>query len=170
MIEDFIEAIEETFGKYKAGMRKAIEDQLTGLHSQDEIKLVKIIVENYDMGRPPNLKILLELMYKHKITIKVKGYGGMSVCEFCKYEYDQDLVTCPKCDKIRKYGAVRMYKMGEGKMHPFEISERKKQREKEEPSAEEIRKFHEYLAHTNGLKGLLWGKIKNLRKKVVNDE
>ena len=169
MIDDFIKEIEKTFGKYKTGMRSAIEDQLSGLNSQDEIKLLKIVVENYDMGRPPNLKILLEFMYKHRITIKMQGYGGMSVCEHCNFEYDESLVKCPKCNKLRIYGVVKLYKMGEGKMHPFEISERLKQMEKAEPSAEEIRKFNEYLENTDGLKGLFWGKIKNLRNKEFSN-
>ena len=166
MIDDFIDEMEETYGKYKSGMKKAITDNLSDIDRDGEKKLMRIVVENYDMGRPPNLKILLELMYKNKINIKTHGYGGMSVCEFCNFEYDQDLIECPKCHKERKFGITRLYKMGEGKMHPFEIQRRKEEREAMEPPPEEIRKFNEYLSQTGGLTGLLMGKIKNLRKVV----
>lgn len=171
MIEDFIDEMESIYSKYKSGMKKAIITKLSGIDDYGERKLNRAVIENYDMGRPPSLKVLMELVYKYKIKVISQAYGGMSVCEFCNYEYDQELITCPKCNKIRNYGAVRLYKMGEGRMHPFEIAERKKQMELLEPSAEEIRKFNEYLANTNGLKGLLWGKIKNMRKtKAVNHD
>ena len=164
MIDDLIESIEDTYGKYKPGMKKAIEDKLSNIDDQTEKKLLSNLIADYDMGRPPNLKVIMGVMYKTGLNLLTQGYGGMSVCEYCNHEYDQALVLCPKCNKRRKFGVTRLYKMGEGKMHPFEISERRKAIEALEPSAEEIRKFNEYLTHTNGLKGLLWGKIKNLRK------
>jgi hypothetical protein len=164
MVDDFVDEIEETYGKYKSGMRKAITDKLFNIDKQDEQKLLKNLIENYDMARPPNLKIILEVMYKIGITLLSQGYGGMSICEHCNYEFDQALVRCPKCDKLRIYGVTRLYKMGEGKMHPFEIKERADAMKAQEPTAEEMRKFNEYLSHTGGLRGLLKGKIKNLRQ------
>ena len=164
MIDDVIEEMEETYGKYKSGMKSAIIDKLSRIDDEGEKQLIRAVVENYDMARPPSLKILLELMYKKKINTRIEGYGGMSICEFCNFEYDQELIACPKCNKQRKYGLTRLYKMGEGKMHPFEIQQRADKRKADEPSPEEIRKFNEYLSHTNGLMGLLKGKIKNLRQ------
>lgn len=164
MIDDFIDEMEGTYGKYKPGMKKAIKDKLENIEEHSEKRLLKNLIESYDMARPPNLKVIMDVIYKTGISLLTQGFGGMSVCEHCNYEFDQDLVACPKCKKIRIYGKTRLYRMGEGPMHPFEISERRKAIESVEPSAEELRKFNEYLANTNGLKGLLWGKIKNLRK------
>ena len=163
MVEDLIESLEDAFGKYKPGMKKAIKRKLSGIDSDSEKTLYRGLTEDYDLARPPSLKVIMGEMYKNGINVANQGYGGMSICEFCQYEYDQELVNCPKCGKIRKYGIIKLYKMGEGIMHPFNIQERKEKRKAMEPSEEEIQKFNEFLAHTGGLKGLLKDKIKNIR-------
>lgn len=167
MIDNFITEIEDTYGNYKSGMRKAIVEKLCNMDEQTEQKLLKSLIESYDLARPPNLKVILETMYRIGISLLTQGYGGMSICEHCNYEFDQALVRCPKCNKLRIYGVTRMYKMGEGQMHPFAVSERQKSIEAQEPTAEEARKFQELMQNTGGLQGMLKDKIKNLRK-VVN--
>lgn len=108
MIDEFITEIENTFGKYKSGMKKAITDKMLGLDENGFDDLLRFLIEDYDMARPPSLKVIMGECYRHKISLNHEEFYGVSVCEFCGQEFSQSLIRCPKCEKIRKYGLTRL--------------------------------------------------------------
>ena len=107
-MEEFINSLEETFGKYRQGMRKAIEEKLCSVNQSDFDNLLKYLLEDYDMARPPSLKVILGEIYRHNILLNRATMYGISVCEFCGQEFSQNVIVCPKCQKLRKYGVTRL--------------------------------------------------------------
>ena len=108
MINDFIDALEDTFGKYRHGMRTAIENKLSDVSEKGFDDLLRYVIEDYDMARPPSLKVLLGESYRHNISLNKATMYGISVCEFCGQEFSQNVISCPKCQKLRKYGVTKL--------------------------------------------------------------
>lgn len=105
MIDSFISNIEETFGKYKSGMRIAIENKLQFLSDVDFMDLLKFLTEDYDMARPPSLKVIMGEVFKHSINLgSIQTSYYVSVCENCNREFSHMELRCPQCQSIRKYG------------------------------------------------------------------
>ena len=77
MITDFLNILEDTFGKYRHGMRSAIEDKLTNITDNDFQELIKYLTEDYDLARPPSLKVIMGECYKHNIPLHLQNmlYG-----------------------------------------------------------------------------------------------
>lgn len=125
MIDGFIEEIENTFGKYKPGMRRAIYNKLTNLNENAFDELLKYIIEEYDMGRPPSLKVILSSMYHHDIRGAIQNQYICSVCEHCGMEFSANSYKCPHCKNIRKYGVVKILK-DKPPWHDAEIRQIKK--------------------------------------------
>ncbi len=108
MIGDFMDSMEDTFGKYKSGMRTAIENKLQYLSDANFIDLLKYLTEDYDMARPPSLKVIMGQVYKHSMSLGgVQSSYYVSVCENCGCEFSHMELRCPKCQSIRKYGLSR---------------------------------------------------------------
>lgn len=108
MITDFMKTLEDTFGKYKHGMKSAIENKISGLDDNGFADLLKYLTEDYDMARPPSLKVILGECYRHNIELNHADLYGISVCEFCDQEFSQSELFCSKCHKLRKYGITRL--------------------------------------------------------------
>jgi len=108
MINQFIDSIEDTFGKYKHGMRSAIEDKFSGLKDNDFLDLIKYLTEDYDMARPPSMKIILEECFRHNIPLNTKKVVySISICEHCGQHFSNDALKCPRCNKLRKVGITK---------------------------------------------------------------
>lgn len=108
MIDDFINTLEDTFGKYKHGMRTAIVNKISDLSDFGFADLLKYLTEDYDMARPPSLKIILGECVNHNIFLNHEDFYGISICEFCGQEFSQNILNCPQCQKLRKYGLTKL--------------------------------------------------------------
>jgi len=104
MIDAFITDMEDTFGKYRNGMSNVIKMVLKGMTQTSLDLLFKAATENYDLARPPSLKVLRDLIKDHRIPIDRNNYSWISVCEFCDHEFSTKSTQCPNCGKLRKYG------------------------------------------------------------------
>lgn len=109
MIDSFIEDIEESYGKYKGGMLGAIKQRLVNLTQENYDKLYSKLIMEYDMARPPSMKILLDTAHRHGIALnnKIDSYS-VSICEHCNKEFSVNSLVCPYCKKLRIYGIVKM--------------------------------------------------------------
>ncbi len=107
-LDGFIESLENTFGKYKAGMQSAIRLKLMNMTQEGYDTLLGYLVNDYDLARPPSLKVIMGEIYTHRINTFNIYITGVSVCEFCNREYSQDAYKCPHCGKLRKYGITRL--------------------------------------------------------------
>lgn len=149
-LDGFIETLESTFGKYKSGMNNHIRSKLFYVTQEGYDFLLNRLIEDYDLARPPSLKVIMREVYRHKIPLNNIEYIGISVCEFCNQEYSQNLVRCPRCQRLRKYGISRMVRMGENNIESKE----------EPPTLEEQREVKQLLEKAGGIKGLFRKAIK----------
>ncbi len=108
MIEDLLIDLEDTFGNYKHGMRTAIENKLSCIDEKEGDDLLRFLIEDYDMARPPSLKVIMGECYRHNISLNHEDLYGVSVCEFCGQEFSQSELYCLNCHKLRKYGITRL--------------------------------------------------------------
>ena len=108
LLDDFIYSLEDTFGKYKSGMQKVVRNKLSDMSQSSCDELLKHLTENYDMARPPSLKVILTEAYKYNIPLNTQKFYGISVCEFCGRDYSQDIIACPQCQRIRHYGITKL--------------------------------------------------------------
>ena len=125
MVNDFVESLEEVFGNYKAGMKKAIIRKLSDITSDNEKVLYRALTEDYDMARPPSLKAILTTMYNHNIKYVTHHKYICSVCENCGKEFSANSLYCPHCKKLRKYGVIRMLE-DKPPWHGTELAQMKK--------------------------------------------
>lgn len=146
MINNFMDTLEDTFGKYKHGMSNAIRDKLKGVKQGDLFNLIKYLTEDYDMARPPSLKVIMNECYKHDISLTTgEKILGISVCEFCGQEFPQNLLRCPNCKKRRMYGITKLVHVDGNYIEPEEAP----------PTPEEQEDVKRRLAKVGGITGLL---------------
>jgi len=110
MIDTFIDNIENTFGKYKAGMSYSIRQKLAGLSQESMDILTDKITREYDMARPPSLKVVLGVMAQNNIHGGISKYYSCSVCESCGKEFSFNSLECPYCKQRRMYGVIKILK------------------------------------------------------------
>lgn len=108
IIDNFMDNLDETFGKYKAGMAFSIRQKLIGMRQESLDMLTHYLTREYDMARPPSLKVILSTMHNHNIHGIFQGQYIVSVCEHCEKEFSANNLRCPYCKKLRIYGVIRM--------------------------------------------------------------
>jgi len=91
-------------------MRNAITNKVQNVNNGDLDSLYRYIIQEYDMARPPSLKVILASMYYHNIRGMTPHKYTCSVCDHCGMEFSINSYICPHCKNIRKYGVVKMMK------------------------------------------------------------
>ena len=125
MIDDFLNDLEDTFGKYRNGMRNAITNKVQNVNNGDLDSLYRYIIQEYDMARPPSLKVILASMYYHNIRGMTPHKYTCSVCEHCGMDFSTNSLYCPHCKKLRIFGKVREMK-NKPVWHDVEIRKERK--------------------------------------------
>lgn len=110
MLDAFIENLEETFGKYRSGMVYSIRQKLVNINQNGLDILTDCLTREYDMARPPSLKVILSTIHNHNIKGAIQNQYICSVCEHCGMEFSGNSYKCPHCKNIRKYGVVKILK------------------------------------------------------------
>ena len=110
ILDVFIETMEAAYGKYRVGMAFAIRQKLTYLNQQALDILADKITTEYDMARPPSLKVILTTMYNHNIRGTKQTIYSCSVCEHCGEMFSSNSYRCPHCKRLRIYGITKILK------------------------------------------------------------
>jgi len=109
MVEgEFIDSIEEAFGKYKDGMRNYIRGELRSASSDSLTQLMDSVMQGYDGVRPPSLYKLKEIAKANSISLKKESpYYYVEVCENCGEEFPLEFTKCPHCGRKIGVGLVK---------------------------------------------------------------
>jgi len=124
-IEIFLEDMQSTFGKYRDGMSFSIKQKLYGLNQANLDSLSEKLTAEYDMGRPPSLKVILSTMFNHGISGDIPKYYSCSVCETCGKDFSVNSLVCPHCKELRTYGVIKILQ-NPPPWHDAEIKQQKK--------------------------------------------
>ncbi len=97
---DFVDEIEDSFGKYKHGMRSAILKGLQGISGVKLRDLYKEVLNSYSQAAPPKWAVIKETIRELRISVTNSDEVIFYRCDVCGCNYPLISRGCPKCHKL----------------------------------------------------------------------